>query len=260
MDTSYLGTSPLTGRPLYGGESHQCRGNNGATFSGRSTKPWPAIQHVMELTANPLAFPPPKSLPSYGVSEANKQVEQVSSERAQLLRKWSHSSTDTAMPTAVKVTRGHDDIPESSSSAYVPPSFNDDDEFYIMYLRRDHSSPGSLKQVFIEALSLDHPGIFDGLADVSDLFQDPVRYQPLAKRIHDPEWLGYVFENDDRPTLWRSEKTTYGVYKHGCYKTVKDGNGRNHIEIDHDRYSAIKKNTLDSHVDQLGSSLASTTI
>lgn len=178
--------------------------------------------------------PPLRPLSSYG-------VQQIPSERAQLLRKWSNSSINAARPTAVKVTRGHDDIPESSSSAYVPPSFNDDDEFYIMYLRRDHGSPGSLKQVFIEALSLDHPGIFNDLADVSDLFQDPVRYQPLAKRIRDPEWLRYVFENDDRPTLWRSEKTTYGVYKHGCYKTVKDGNGRNHIEIDHDRYSAIKK-------------------
>ena len=259
MDTSYRGTSPSTERSMEARESYESISNPEATFSGRSTNHSQALRLELGHIINLLEFPKLRPLSSYGVSKADKPVQKVSSKRAQLLRKWSRSST-TAMPTAVKVARGHDDIPKSSSSAYVPPSFNDDDEFYIMYLRRDHGSPGSLKQVFIEALSLDHPGIFDGLADVSDLFQDPVRYQPLAKRIHDPEWLGYVFENDDRPTLWRSEKTTYGVYKHGCYKTVKDGNGRNHIEIDHDGYSATKKNILDSHVDQLGSSLASTTI
>ena len=259
MDTSYRGTSPSTERPMKAWESYESISNPEATFSGRSTNPAQALRLKLEPIINLLEFPKLRPLSSYDVSEADKPVEPVSLEHAQLLQKWSRSST-TAMPTAVKVARGHDDIPESSSSAYVPPSFNDDDEFYIMYLRRDHGSPGSLKQAYIEALSLDHPGIFDDLADVSGLFQDPVRYQPLAKRIHDPEWLGCVFENDDRSTLWRSEKTTYGVYKYRCYKTVKDGNGRNHIEIDHDRYSAIKKNILDSHVDQLGSSLASTTI
>ena len=260
MDTSHWGTSLRTERPMNTGETNQSISNHKETFSGRSTQPWPAMERLMELTANPLAFGPLRPLPSYGVLEANKPVQQVSSERAQLPRKSSHSSTDTAMPTAVKVTREHDDISESPSSAYVPPSFNDDDEFYILYPSGDHGSPGTLRQDAIEALNIDHPGIFDDLADVSDLFRDPARYQPVARGIHKFEYLDCLLENEGKPILWQVEKTTYGVYKHGCYKTVKDGNGRNHIEIDHDRYSAIKKNILDSHVDQLGSSLASTTV
>ena len=260
MDTSYRGTSPSIKRPMIAWESYQSINNPEATFSGRSTNPLQALRLELESIINPLELPKLKPLPSYGVSEAKEPVQQVSSERAQLPRKSSHSSTDTAMPTAVKVAREHDDISESPSSAYVPPSFNDDDEFYILYPSGDHGSPGTLRQDAIEALNIDHPGIFDDLADVSDLFRDPARYQPVARGIHKFEYLDCLLENEGKPILWRVEKTTYGVYKHGCYKTVKNGNGRNYIEIDHDRYSAIKKNTLDSHVDQLGSSLASTTI
>ena len=262
MDTSYRGTSPSMERPMNAGESYQSISNHEATFSGRSTNlSQPFLQPAVEHTSNQSTFPEPRPLSSYGVSAANKPVQQASSDKpAPFFRERSHSSTDTAMPTAVKVAREHDDIPESSSSAYVPPSFNDNDEFYIMYVRRDHGSPGTLRQDAIEALNIDHPGIFDDLADVSDLFRDPARYQPVARGIHKFKYLECLFENESKPILWQVEKTTYGIYKHGCYKTVKDGNGRNHIEIDHDRYSAIKKNILDSHVDQLGSSLASTTI
>ena len=141
--------------------------------------------------------------------------------------------------------------PESSPSDYSKPSYGDDDDFYIIIHACGLADNSPLREEVVKKLSKDHPGIFDGLTDPSDLLgADPVRYQPLAKLLSDSSPAS-VFESkrlrlgDNSHAECRSAvKISYGLYKHGFYKIMEDHTGQQSLESYPDRYEAMKKNKL----------------
>ena len=169
------------------------------------------------------------------------------------------SNSSPRFPSATATV--HQQVPEqnqsgSSPSDYLKPSYGDDDDFYIIFQRCGLTDNNLLREDVVKKLSKDHPGIFDGLTNPSDLLRaDPVRYQPLAKLLAD-NGSASIFENNhdyDRADLnrpsWNTEKISYGLYKHGFYEIMLDHEEEQYIESYPDRYEAMKKSK--HHVSQL---------
>lgn len=149
----------------------------------------------------------------------------------------------------------------SSSSDNLKPSYGDDDEIYII-LRGSDVMAFKVREDVVEKLSRDHPGIFDGInnpKDLNDLLSaDPVRFQPLAKLLADnDDYSASFFESTDHfnrdnfkniPYLY-TEKISYGLYRHGCYKIIEEFDGPQWLQTYPDRYEAMKKSK--HHVSQL---------
>lgn len=174
------------------------------------------------------------------------------------------SNSSPRFPSATAAV--HQQVPEqnqsgSSPSANLKPSYGDDDEIYII-LRGSDVTTFKLREDVFEKLSRDHPGIFDGINDPKDLNNllsaDPVRFQPLAKLLADnDDHSASFFESTDHfnkdnfkniPSLY-TEKISYGLYKHGCYKIIDEFEGPQWLETYPERYEAMKKNKL--HISQL---------
>ena len=169
------------------------------------------------------------------------------------------SSSSPRLPTTVASASSADrqitaqDLPGSSSSAQVKPSYRDDDDFYFLYAT-SWTPYGTLKKETIEQLSKDHPGLFDGLDEPDDLFEaKPIKYQPLAKLIHDTPDLntildvGMVRPNErrgDGELCWTTKKVPYGIYKHGFYHIHEDYEGTQSLKVDTKGYEAMRKNYL----------------
>ena len=138
--------------------------------------------------------------------------------------------------------RSKPDLPESSSSAGEKPSYHDD-EFCILYPEY-YGSHGRLKKETIEKLRNEHPGIFDGFDTPDDLFEaDPVKYQPLAKLIHDTPDIESILEDRGRGGNldWNTRKVNYGIHKYGFYKFDHNFEGWQWIDVDYDKYETLKK-------------------
>lgn len=136
-----------------------------------------------------------------------------------------------------------------ASSAEAKPTYNDDDDdFYILYAS-SYSPHGTLKKETIEKLSKDHPGIFDGLHEPDELFEaDPVKYQPLARLIHETPNLETILDADegrgDGDPCWTTEKIPYGIHKYGFYRIEEDYEDMQWVRIDLRGYEEMKKNKL----------------
>ena len=169
------------------------------------------------------------------------------------------SSSSPRLPTTVAGASSADrqitgqDVPGSSSSAQVKPSYSDDDDFYFLYAT-SWTPYGTLKKETIEKLSKDHPGLFDGLDEPDDLFEaKPIKYQPLAKLIHDTPDLntildvGMVRPDERRPDgklCWTTKKVPYGLYKHRFFDIHEDYEGTQTLKVDLKGYEAMRKNHL----------------
>ncbi|MGI2026055.1 hypothetical protein [Endozoicomonas acroporae] len=134
--------------------------------------------------------------------------------------------------------------PKSISGDSVELKLSSDDDFYLLYVG-SYTSPGTLKQETIERLNKDHPGIFNGLEDPDCLFEaDPVKYQPLAKLIHDTRFcdLKTILNPDVGAPCWRAKKMLYGEYQGGFYKVEGDYEGSQWVRVHSDKYQLMKKN------------------
>lgn len=156
-----------------------------------------------------------------------------------------------SLPKFPLATSGaHQQVPEqnqsgSSPSEYLKPSYDDDDDFYIILHSCSLAENNPLREDVVEKLSKDHPGIFDGLTNPNELLRaDPVRYQPLAKLLEeeDPDSIFEPHRYSNRPS-WGAEKISYGLYKHGFYR-IMDDEMEQWLESYPDRYEAMKKNKL----------------
>lgn len=140
------------------------------------------------------------------------------------------------------------DPPGSSSPAKVKPSYHDDDEFYIFYSTAYYARGETLKKEGIEKLSVDFPGIFDGLEKPDDIFEaDPIRYQPMAKFFHSSDW--HVRESitncEFLKPFWVVEEMPYGLYKYGFYEFFEEDEwGTQSVKLHYDRYEKKKKEKL----------------
>lgn len=132
--------------------------------------------------------------------------------------------------------------PTSSSAAVrVAPSFQDDDDFYLLYIG-SYSSPGTLKEETIQKLDTDHPGLFKGLEEPDDLFYDsPVYYQPLAKLIHDVgnADLKSILNAGIGDPCWCATKIPYGLYKGGFYRIEGDYEGTQWVRVHYAQYEMM---------------------
>lgn len=169
------------------------------------------------------------------------------------------SNSSPRFPSATAAV--HQQVPEqnqsvSSPSDYLKPSYGDDDDFYIIFQGGGLADNNTLREDVVKKLNKDHPGIFDGLTDPSELLRaDPVRYQPLAKLLADNGFAS-IFENNhdfdladlNRPS-WNTEKISYGLYKHGFYEIMRDHEEELYVESYPERYEAMKKSK--HHVSQL---------
>ncbi|MBO9493014.1 hypothetical protein J7438_02765 [Thalassotalea sp. G20_0] len=134
--------------------------------------------------------------------------------------------------------------PESISGDSVELKLSSDDDFYLLYVG-SYSSPGTLKRETIERLNKDHPGIFNGLEDPDDLFKaDPIKYQPLAKLIHDTRFsdLKTILNARIGQPCWCAEKMLYGEYQGGFYSVEEDYEGTQWVKVHSDQYQLMKKN------------------
>ena len=125
-------------------------------------------------------------------------------------------------------------------------NFSPDDVFYLLYVG-SWSSPGTLKRETIKQLKKDHPGIFKGLDEPDDLFEaDPVKYQPLAKLIHDTRFcdLETILNRGIGDPCWCAEKMLYGEYQGGFYSVERDYEGTQWVKVHSDHYQLMKKNKL----------------
>lgn len=139
------------------------------------------------------------------------------------------------------------DPPGSSSPAEVKPSYHDDDEFYIFYSSGLLARGDILKKEGIEKLSMDFPGIFDGLEKPDDIFEaDPIRYQPLAKFFHtcSDRVLESITNLSFHLPIWDVQKLPYGLYKYGFYEFEEDEWGIRSVKLHHDGYEKKKKEKL----------------
>lgn len=140
------------------------------------------------------------------------------------------------------------DPPGSSSPAKEKPSYHDDDKFYIFYSSSCYARGDTLKKEGIEKLSMDFPGIFDGLEKPDDIFEaDPIRYQPLAKFFYNcgERHVRESITNFERlEPYWVVEELPYGFYKYGFYEIEVDDWGIQSVKLHHDRYEKMKKEKL----------------
>ena len=140
------------------------------------------------------------------------------------------------------------DPPGSSSPAKEKPSYLDDDKFYIFYSSSCYARGDTLKKEGIEKLSMDFPGIFDGLEKPDDIFEaDPIRYQPLAKFFYtcgDRHVRESITNFEFLEPYWVVEELPYGFYKYGFYEIEVDDWGIQSVKLHHDRYEKKKKEKL----------------
>lgn len=137
------------------------------------------------------------------------------------------------------------ELPEATSgdSVEAKSSFNDDDEFYILY-KGGWSDPGAIKKEGIDFLKKNNPGIFDDVdKDTLNSFMDsgygiqrlfdsdPVKYQPIARYI-----------DQGHEGCLSAFRMSYGEYKGKFYDIEEDYEGTQWVNVHSDHYELMLEN------------------